>query len=172
MINEHPNITVLIDYVHRELIAEEDAAVHTHLAACEPCKGAYEEQARITERLRAHAYAEERDLPYAVVARVRERVAGQARVAWWQHLNLVFRPVVGLPVAAAFVLAALLGYSSLKPHAGAPTIAAAYYLDAHSALTNMATPFAQPAAVPASLQDSGKSATQTTAMGPTTIASE
>ena len=172
MINEHTDANLLIDYLHRELQPEEDAAVHAHLLACEPCRDAYEAQARITEHLRAHAQAEERELPPGVVARIRDRVAGQARLAWWHQLSLAFRPAVGLPVAAVLVLATVLGWASLRPHEGhAPSIAAAYYLDDHAALS---LPFSQTAAVPATLEDSSgtESAHSAALIGPNTIASE
>ncbi len=173
MINEHPNTELLIDYLHRELPPQEDAAVLTHLADCAACRDAYQVQARITERLRAHARAEERDLPLGVIARVRDRIAGQARVAWWQQWSLAFRPIVGLPVAAVLVLAMALGWASLRPHAAAaPSIAATYYLDDHAALSTSSLPFAQTAAVPAALEDSGVSGDTQAAIGPNTIARE
>lgn len=161
MMNEHPTTQTLIDYLYHELAPEEDAAVLAHLGVCEACTAAYDVQAELGERLRAHARAEERELPSGVPARVRERVAQEVNRAWWQRASLFFRPVVGLPVAAVLVLAAILGLSSLRTHAHVP-IAAAYYLDAHAALTNSSMPFAQTAVVPSALEDSGRSQSTTT----------
>lgn len=171
MMNEHPTTQTLIDYLYHELAPEEDANVLAHLGACEACTAAYDAQARLSERLRAHALAEERELPPGVLARVREQVARESNPAWWQRASLLFRPVVGLPVAAVFVLALILGFSSLRPHVHA-AIAAAYYLDAHAALTNSSMPFAQTAVVPSALEDSGRLQNTAAAIATNTIASE
>lgn len=158
MINEHVTTDTLVDYLHRELAPEDDAAVHAHLAACRACTVAYEAEARLTDQLRNNARAEERELPPAVVARIRSEIAQQTQPAWWRQLTLVLRPTVGFPVAAVLVLAVVLGFSSIRTHTmGAPAIAATYYLDDHAALATSSLPFSETAVVPSTLEQSNSS---------------
>jgi anti-sigma factor RsiW len=151
-IEGHVRTETLLDFLHGELVPEDDARVHEHIASCASCRSEHDAQVRITEALRAHAYAEERDLPPRVVARVREHIDPQRRPAWWQHVTASLRPAVAMPVAAVLLLAAILGFSSIRPaFVRVPTIAAAYYIDDHAALSTRFLPFAQTAAVPATL---------------------
>ncbi len=149
---EHISTESLIDYLHRELSPEEDARVHAHVGECAACRVAYQEQASLTERLRAFARDEERELPPRVLFAVRDRVARRTQPAWWSNLAVLFRPAVGLPFAAILVLAMILGFTSIRPRlAHAPTIAAAYYLNDHRRLSDRLMPFSQPPAVPSTL---------------------
>ena len=169
--NEHIDSETLIDYLHRELTPERDAFVHAHLAGCAECARAYDAEARLTERLRSAARAEELELPPSVVARIRSEVALRSHPAWWTQVTSVLRPAVALPTAAVVVLATVLGFSSLQSHfAGAPSIAASYYLDDHDALSSSSLPFAQTAVVPEAL-DPG-STSEASRIAPNVIASE
>lgn len=151
MRDEHITTETLVDYLHHELAVEDDARVLAHIGECAACRAAYHAQAQLTDRLRAFALAEERDLPPRVVFGVRERLARRTHPAWWRRLAPA-RAVVGLPVAAAVVLAVLFGFSSIRPNLShAPSIAAAYYLDDHTALSNRLMPLSQAAAVPVTL---------------------
>lgn len=172
--NEHLDVETLTDYLHRELEPERDASVHAHLAHCAACTLAYEAEARLSERLRAYARSVEREIPQGIVARVRSEVDEQ-QVPWW-HFGRVLRPAVGLPVAAALVLATILGFSSLAPHlSGPPAIAASYYLDDHEALASSSLPFSQTSVVPEALEPGGTTNSQNDparAVGSNIVASE
>ncbi len=148
MTEPHLSPEDLVEYLHGELPAERDATAHRHLADCAACRDAYESEARLTELLRAHARAEERDLPPAVVAGVRaalERERPAQRFAGW------LRPAL---VAAAIVCGLLVGmYASQggwHSRARAAGIDASYYLDDHAAL-DRTTPLGEDAALPAAL---------------------
>lgn len=153
--NEHIDSETLIDYLHRELASERDAAVLAHLSTCGACAAAHETEARLSERLRTDARATERELPPRIVARVRSVIEIETRPSWWYQMSQAFRPAVALPTAAVLVLATVLGFSALHPRmAQAPSIAAAYYLDDHAALSTSTLPFSQTAVVPEALESS------------------
>jgi anti-sigma factor RsiW len=159
--NEHIDSETLIDYLHRELASERDAAVLAHLSTCGECAAVHEAEARLSERLRADARATERELPPRIVARVRSVIALESQPSWWHQMSQAFRPAVALPTAAVLVLATVLGFSALHPRmAQAPAIAAGYYLDDHAALSSSTLPFAQTAVVPEALEASGDTASR------------
>jgi anti-sigma factor RsiW len=148
MINDHPSSEMLLDYVHGELPAHQDAAVHAHLAVCSSCSGAYDEEMRLGELLRAHARAEERELPPGFGARViAAATASPPARAWWQAP--IFRPAYVLPAAAGIVLALYLGFSAFGGPAKTTTVGATYYIESHAALATDA-PFAEGASLPVS----------------------
>jgi len=137
----HPSIERIVDYLHGELSAAEDAAMHAHLAGCPSCEERRSEEATLTEILRADARARERDLPPAVVARVRAAVL-RAPQPMWRSLFAPLRPAVLVPLAAAVALAIYAGVT-LRHSATAPTaIAAQAYVDRHAALARI-SPFAE-----------------------------
>ncbi|MGH7738369.1 MAG: anti-sigma factor family protein [Candidatus Tyrphobacter sp.] len=151
--NEHLTPETLIDYLHHELAIERDAAAHAHLLSCAACTAAYNAETRLGEYLRSDALARERDLPPGVAARVRGAVAREGRWLSWDRLENALRPAFALPAAAVIVLAAVLGFSSLRSHVEhAPSIAASYYLDDHAALSSVTLPFSQTAVVPEPLE--------------------
>lgn len=154
MMNQnHPTIEELVDYLHRELTPEADAALLVHLEACPDCAARYEEQAQLSESLRAYARASERDVPQGVIAGIWDTIEREtARPAWHEQLVAFFRPAYALPVAAILLLAIFFGYNAT--HRGAPvtTIDAAVYLRDHASL-NSTMPFGEGAAEPASLRD-------------------
>ncbi len=153
MTNEHTTIEELIDYLHHELTPEADAAMLVHLQSCAQCAAMYEEQARLSESLRAYARATERDLPQGVVARIWDAVEAktpQPTVA--QRIAAFFRPAVAVPIAAVLVIGAFFGYSATHHAAPMITIDAAYYLRDHASL-NSTMPFGESSVEPASLRN-------------------
>jgi len=145
----HPSVEELVDYMHCELTPERDAAVHAHLGDCSSCSQMRDSEASLTELLRAHANAEERDLPPSVIAGIRSAVARPMRPAW-SPLHLLLRPAVAVGAAAA--VAAIVYFGNPAWHAGPPLtrIEAAYYFDNHTAL-NATTPFSHEPAMPVTL---------------------
>jgi anti-sigma factor RsiW len=145
----HPSIEELVDYMHDELPPERDAAVHAHLAECASCMQMRDYEASLTDLLRAHASAEERELPPSVIAGIRGGIARPMRPAW-SPLHLLLRPA--LAVGAAAAIAAIVYFGNPARHAGPALtrIEAAYYLDNHTALT-ATTPFSAEGSMPVML---------------------
>lgn len=146
----HPSTEELIDYLHGELPPGQDAVVHAHIATCLECARAQSEEVALTDLLRAHARAEERDLPERVVAQIRESVRRRPDTSAWHRLRASLRPAFVLPAAAAAAIAIYLGLHAGHGTARATTIGAAYYVDNHAAMT-ATTPFAEDAPLPATL---------------------
>jgi len=147
----HPSLEQLVEFLHGELAAPQDAAVHAHLAACSQCANAYEAEASLTEVLRAHAKAGERELPSGVVAAIRAAVERPRQISGWENLRALLRPAFAIPAAAALGIALYLGTSAWHNRsAGATPINAAYYVNNHAALT-AAAPFSEDAPIPAML---------------------
>jgi anti-sigma factor RsiW len=152
MSEQHVSPETLIDYLHGELPDGEDASIHAHIAGCAACKETYEAETQLTDLLRSHARAEERELPPGVVARIRDAVATSQR-PWWSRLTGSLRPLaLGMAIAAGLLVGTFLSLRTWHSHAQASTIDAAYYLDGHAALTPT-TPFGEGIVVPASLSD-------------------
>jgi anti-sigma factor (TIGR02949 family) len=153
MNQQHPSIDQLVDYAHGELSAREDAAVHSHVAACPDCADAYDAEVRLTELLRGHARAEERELPPGLADAIRARVAdASASAAWWtwQRLSASLRPVIAVPIAAVLVLAIYASFAIWHGSAKSDAIDAAYYIENHAALAST-MPFEESSAIPATL---------------------
>ena len=132
MNNNHLTTDDLIDYLHGELEPELDARVHAHLTDCEPCLQAFQAEAALTDALRAHLGAEEREMPPMVKAVVWERIRN-ARPHWASGFFTALRPVVAVPVTAAVALGLYFGLPVFHSTQAAATVAASYYLDAHAA---------------------------------------
>jgi putative zinc finger protein len=149
----HPTNENLTDYLYHALSAEDDARIHTHLETCAVCRADYQREARLTEILRAHARRQERDLPAGVIARIWDKInAETARPRFWETARALFRPAVGIPIAAAIALAAYFGPAYWNARNAPPSIDAMYYLQDHATM-NDTLPFADSAAMPASLQN-------------------
>lgn len=142
----HLSTEHIIDYLHGELPAEQDAAIHAHLAECPACEERHSEELALTEVLRAHARAQERELPPGVVAKIREAIE-QRPTSIWDGLRSLYRPYF-LPAAAAIAIALYFGFAS--QHARATAVNPAYYVDAHTAVAASA-PFGEVAPLPATL---------------------
>lgn len=149
MNQRHPTSEQLVEYLHRELPATQDAAVHAHLAECAQCTQTYEAEASLTDLLRAHARSQERELPHHVLAAIRQAVERPAPVPVWERLRSALRPVVALPAAAAIAAALYLGINGWHA-ASATSIKAADYVTNHAALT-AGSPFSEDAPLPAVL---------------------
>ncbi len=153
MTNEHTTTEQLIDYLHHELSPEADAALLAHLKSCARCTAMYEEQARLSESLRAYARATERDLPPGMVTRIWDAVdARRAQPPLAQRIAAFFRPAIAVPIAAVVLAGAFFGYTATHHAAPMITIDAAYYLRDHASL-NSTMPFGESAVEPASLRN-------------------
>jgi anti-sigma factor (TIGR02949 family) len=152
MSEQHVTPETLVEYLHGELPAEQDASIHAHLADCTACSEAYEAEAQLSDLIRTHARAEERELPPGVVARIRDAVAVSER-PWWARLTGSLRPLaLGTAIAAGLIFGTFLSLRTFHSHAQASTIDAAYYLDDHAALA-ATTPFGEGTVLPVSLSD-------------------
>jgi anti-sigma factor RsiW len=140
----HPNIDQIVDYLHGELSAAEDAAVHAHLAACPECDQVRADEVALTDTLRAHARARERELPPGLVARIREATARPQPAGIWESLRASMRPAFLLPAAAAV---ALVIYFGVARHTAPVTTAIdpSYYVQNHAVMAAN-QPFAEDAA--------------------------
>lgn len=155
----------LTDYLHRALAPEDDAQVYTHLENCADCRSTYQDEAALTEALRAHALTEERDLPSGVVAAVWSAIeASQRRSTFGEILSAWLRPAILVPLAAVIVIA-LMVVPRFVPTSAPLTIDAAYYLQNHAALGST-MPFADTNVVPASLGSDDESQTTAVAVMP------
>ena len=106
--DRHPTREELIDFQHRALEPGADAAILAHIERCVPCAAIHDEEARLTELVRAHARSESFELPLgfaaATLARARERERSrffEGLLAWW-------RPAIAVPAALFFAIAAFL----------------------------------------------------------------
>jgi anti-sigma factor RsiW len=127
----HYDLETIDDYLHGELDEARDAAVHAHLETCVPCRAAYDENATIRDWIRTAADAEEREFPGQISARVWETVRA-VKPGPFAFLHTGWRPLVGLPVAAALAFALYLGHPFA--HGGPqPGIAASDLLLEHDA---------------------------------------
>ncbi|MGC1379921.1 MAG: zf-HC2 domain-containing protein [Candidatus Baltobacteraceae bacterium] len=139
----HPTLEQIVDYLHGELTAGDDAAVHAHLAGCPSCSQTHQAEVSLTDVLRAHAGAQERELPASVIAGIREAIERKPTVvSILTRLSEGFRPIVLLPAAAALGIALYVGVNVFHGRSATHAINAAYYLENHSALA-ATTPFSQ-----------------------------
>ncbi len=139
----HPSIEQIVDYLHGELSAAEDAAMHAHLSGCPQCDERRAQEVALTEMLRAHARATQRELPPRVVAAIRNGVRRSRSESAGERLRVALRPIFVLPAAAAAALAIYAGIAFWHPSAPTP-IGTAYYADQHASLSRI-DPFADDA---------------------------
>lgn len=158
MKQEHVTTEQLIDYLHGELAPGDDAHILQHLEHCGACAAAYDEQARVTEALRAYARASERELPQGVVNRIWDQIEREERSpSWGARIAAFWRPAVAVPVAAVLVVGAFFGFTATH-HAAVTTIDASYYLQDHAAITGT-VPFSEGIVVPSGLGSAGTTTT-------------
>lgn len=156
--NTHITTELLNDYLHRELAPQQDASLLAHLHECAACTQAYEEQARLSEALKAYARMSERELPQGVVNRIWDQIEREnTRPSFAQRLAALWRPAVAVPAAAVIVVGAFFGYAALHQSAPVTTIDASYYLQDHAALTGT-VPFSEGSIVPAGLRSGATTA--------------
>jgi anti-sigma factor RsiW len=154
MSQTHPTPDELVDYLHGELPAARSAAIAAHIAVCPECADARDAEVSLTQLVRAHAQAQERELPPAVVAGVWEKVRSEPP-SIWERLSAALRPAIAVPVAIA--IAAFLFFSFKLAHgpAHAATIDAGYYVENYAAL-DAATPLSQDDPIPQTLANDVK----------------
>jgi predicted anti-sigma-YlaC factor YlaD len=124
----------LIDYLHGELPAGEDARTMAHIDACASCRAAYETEAALSDALRRYATQSERELPPDVRAGIWQSIEEGSRVSARERMRGFLRPAIGFALAAAAAIAIAIGVS--PHHTGGPVIDALYYLDDHAALAS------------------------------------
>ena len=124
--------TQLLDYEHGELDAPSDAAVFAHLHSCDVCRAAWHEDLALAESLRASF--EEKELPMAVVAKVRQAMRGAPAPTFAGRLRELLRPAIVAPTAAALIVAAI-GIAKLDSLRSGPTLSSTYFVRQHIAQT-------------------------------------
>ncbi len=147
----HPTPDELVDYLHGELPAARDAVIYAHLAGCPDCTEARDAEVSLTEILRAHARAEERELPPGVAAGIREAIQ-QSRRPVWQRWSIGLRLALAVPAAAAIALLLYVGINGVSSWNGKSTTAIdpAYYVNSHATLSAIA-PLSQDEPIPSTL---------------------
>jgi len=141
----HPSIDHIVDYLHGELSAAEDAAMHGHLASCRSCDQIRADEVTLTETLRVQVRAQERELPPGLVAKIREAATRPQPAGLWDSLRAVLRPVVLLPAAAAIAIIAYFGFATRHVAPVVTAIDPSYYVENHAAMA-ASEPFAQESA--------------------------
>jgi anti-sigma factor RsiW len=145
----HPTPDELVDYLHGELPAPRSAAIAAHVAGCPECADARDAEVSVTQLLRAHARAQERELPSRVVSGIWEKLRSR-RTSVWERFSAALRPAIAVPVGIA--IAAFLFFSIKVAHgpAHAATIDARYYVENHATL-DAATPLSEDDPIPQAL---------------------
>jgi anti-sigma factor RsiW len=128
---QHLSNETLIDYIHGELAANDDAQAHEHLAQCGVCRLEYDAEVELGESLRAAMAADERELPSMVKALVWDQVrnarpAGSGLTRW-------LRPAFAIPTVALVALVAVFASPLRHAASNAPLVDATYYLEQHAA---------------------------------------
>ncbi|MDP9025669.1 MAG: zf-HC2 domain-containing protein [Candidatus Eremiobacteraeota bacterium] len=149
---QHLTQEQLIDYIHGELNPADDATILMHIEGCDACSAAHEAEARLSDALRVHARATERELPPGVIYSIRAAIDDGPAPAWTARLAAFLRPAVAVPIGAAIAIALYLGAGTVHRSNAPATIDAAYYLDDHAALTRT-VPFGEGTVVPSQLRN-------------------
>lgn len=132
----HPSLDRLIDYVHGELPAADDAALHAHLSECASCSAQRDREVAVSELLRRYATEAERDMPPGLRTAILANAAADRAVAQrWSPANL-WRAAVCVPLVAAAALAIYVAASN--PHSQGTALDAGAYVDYHAALSSTA----------------------------------
>jgi anti-sigma factor RsiW len=139
MKHAHPSIERIVDYTRGELSARDDADVYAHLAECPACAGTHDQERRLTELLKAHARADERELPLGFASAIRARAAAdEGEPAWWSRhsVRAMLRPAAAVGIAALLVIAFVVSFTIPRGPANANTITPSAYLENHAALSS------------------------------------
>jgi anti-sigma factor RsiW len=128
---EHLTTDTLIDYIHGELDAAEDAVTLAHLQACPSCSAAYEVEAFLSESLKRAGH-DTLELPSMVKARIWENVRAESASPKARILAF-FRPAIAFPVAAALAVALYFASPIAHRAPSGPSVDASYYLEQHAA---------------------------------------
>jgi predicted anti-sigma-YlaC factor YlaD len=149
-----------VDYLHGELAPEDDALAHVHLSTCAACRREIDLESNLTEVLQKMAAAEEQEMPSLIKAAVWQQIRDAqpgpvARFAAWLRSPVAI-PAFGVPAFAVLLVGGWLASPYGHSAGTAPTIDAAYYLQAHAqtAQTPLSIQPAQPA-LETSMIDSG-----------------
>ena len=138
MNQNHPSTDRIVDYTRRELSARDDAAMHAHLTQCPQCTQTHDEELALVELLKAHARAQEREMPLglgqAILARAQSDRSEHKHWSW-HSLGAALRPMTAIGVAALLVLAFV--FSFTIPHGTrSNAIDANAYMQNHAALAS------------------------------------
>ncbi len=147
----------LIDYLHESLSPQADARALAHLEQCAQCRSEYDAEAALSEALREHARATEREFPATLKAQIWSRVRSEEPSPWARFVA-AFRPAIAVPVAAALAVGLYFGVNAMNGNG--PSIEAAYYLQDHAAMTGT-TPFSDRNTMPADLETTATLTNQT-----------
>jgi len=137
----HPSIEHIVDYLHGELSAAEDAAMHAHLAGCPSCDEQRAEEAAITETLRAHARAGELELPPGLATRIRAAAKRPPSNPLWESVRSALRPAWVLPAAAAAAVILYFGFGARHTGSSTTAVDPSFYEENHAVMAASA-PFA------------------------------
>lgn len=138
---KHPHLTPerLVDYTRGELSDGDDAAVHEHLAECSDCAGTHDSERRLVDVLKAHARAEERELPPGLATAIKARAAddGAHRRHWsWHRLSASFGAFAAAGLAAVIAVALILSFTIPRTAPKGVVVDAATYMANHAALAS------------------------------------
>ena len=147
MNDTHPSIEQIVDYLHGELSPADDAAMHLHFAECRSCEQRRSEEVALTELLRAHARAEERELPQGVAAAIYQQTQRRSNSPLVERLRAGLRPIYFVPAAVAAAVALYIGFGTRHSQPTMTAIDPAYYVQEHAAVAATA-PFAEDAPPP------------------------
>jgi anti-sigma factor RsiW len=129
---QHLTTDTIIDYIHGELSAPEDALTHAHLQTCAACREDYERETQISEALLAAIGGTDRELPPMIKARIWEVVRAE-RPSPLARLAGFLRPAIAIPAAAILVVITYFASPLSHPAPSGPTVDATYYLEQHAA---------------------------------------
>ena len=124
---------LLIDYMHGELDAAQDAQVYEHLQSCADCRARWQAELELTDSVR-RAYSEPLEMPMSVVANVRQAMRAERAPSFLDRLSAALRPAIVAPAAAVLLIAAgVLHFSNaFKP---VPELTSSYFVRQHIAQT-------------------------------------
>jgi len=123
----------LLDYTRHELDAAQDALIFEHLSTCADCRARQQAEVDLTDAIRAQ-YAEDRELPMAVIAGVRQAMRSRPAPTFVETVRAALRPAIVAPAAAAvLIIAGLVRFSQL--HQASPALTSSYFVRQHVAQT-------------------------------------
>ncbi len=139
MNTSHLSLDRLVDYTRGELSERDDADIHAHLAECNDCARAHESERRLVDLLKAHARAEERELPPGLTTAIRARAADDRadRPRWsWHRLPASFGAFAAAGIAAVLAVAFILAFTIPRSAPSNGTVEASAYMANHAALAS------------------------------------
>jgi anti-sigma factor RsiW len=125
--------TLLVDYERGELDAARDAAMFAHLESCAECHAEWQGDLALVDSLRSAL--PEREFPMSVLVGVRQAMHAEAPPSLATRLRLFFRPIVAAPIAAAVLIAGIVGYQHSRTPQPQPTLTGMDFVREHVAQT-------------------------------------